>query len=187
MIFAGALQGADDAGQQEIRAREKETDVGIGLERVDDAGLRFLLVPLGGDARDDVDRGLVAFHGGVEAVAAADGVDVAEVADEDHGLVFAAGLLRLGDQVGDGFLREGEVVGDDGDGAGVAFVGGTVEEDDGNVGGVRGLDYWDAGLGVLRDEDDAVDFARDEIFDLLELAVGVAVGNGFEHRVAAFL
>ena len=76
----------------------EEVDVGIGLDRVGQAGEGLVGVPLGRDAGHHLDHVLVLVDHVEEAVAALDGVHVAQVADHDAGLVLAALLLGLVDQ-----------------------------------------------------------------------------------------
>jgi len=75
----------------------------------------------------------------------------------------------------------GASVRDDGDGSRVALIRGAVEEHDGDACFIRRANGGDACLGVLGHQDDAIDFAGDEVLHLLELAIRVLVGDRFEH------
>ena len=187
LVTAGCLQRGRDGRQQKIGRREDEADVRVRLKRVRHPGLRLLLVPFARHARHDFDEALVPLHRRLEAVAPPDGIDVAEVAQHDHRLVLRAGLARLLNHVGHGFLRELRVVRDDGGELRVGFVGGPVEEHDGNLRLVRRANHRDARLRVLRHEDDAVHATRNEVLHLLELPARIAVGHGLEHRDVALL
>src|SRR4029434_1317015 len=90
--FAEITEHGLDAREHEVARGEDDADVRVRLKRALHAGQRLLLVPLGWDARDNVDEFLLAFDGLLESIAATDRVDVAEIADEDHRLLLPASL-----------------------------------------------------------------------------------------------
>ena len=95
--LVGGLQHLlDPASCMKSDERDQQVDVGIGLHGVGQAGEGLVGVPLGGNPGHDLDDVLVLVDDVKNAVAALDGVHVAEVADQQAGLVFAA--LLLGDR-----------------------------------------------------------------------------------------
>ena len=174
-------------GQQEVRRGKEERDVGVGLERVGQAGERDVGVPLGGDARHHLDDVGVLRHGLLEAVAALDGVRVAEVADQDRRLVLLA--RRLGDLAGVEHRVASDllVVGLDGDRVGVRLRRRAVEVDHRDIGLVGRPDGRDHRVGVGLHDDDAVHAPRDGGANLLELLVVVLVRDRLEDLEAAVL
>src|SRR4051794_20650878 len=137
------LHNLYDLREHEVGRREEEIDVGVRLESVGQSGESHVGVPLRRDAGDDVDDVLVLVHHVEEAVAPADRIRVAKVADQDGGLVLAALLAGDLDHVLDGGIGDAAVVGDDRDGEGVRLGGRAVEVNHRHVGVVGRLDRRD--------------------------------------------
>jgi hypothetical protein len=136
-ISIHGFERGDNRQKQQIRGSEGQVDVGMRLERIGDSRERLLLILVDRKTSHGFDLFAVGFEGIPATVPTVNGVDIAEIANRNHRLVFRTGFESLFRQECDSIAGDRVIIRHDRCGAGGGFSRRAIKQYDRNGGAVH--------------------------------------------------